>query len=81
MPSTIEAPAVTGAAPCHCATAGSDFGIAQLRVRGFRSIVDLTYVPGRLGALVEEAPAQLPQPLLETIVSLARGGETKGETR
>jgi len=82
MPSTIEAPAVTGNASCHGAPAGSDVRvIAELRVRGFRSIVDLTYVSGRLCALVEEARAQLPQPLLETVVSLARSGETDGETR
>lgn len=58
MPSTIEAPAVTGDAPRNDAPAGPDFrGIAELRVRGFRSIVDLTYVPGRLCALVGEARA------------------------
>lgn len=58
MPSTIEAPAVTINASCHGAPAGSDVrGIAELRVRGFRSIVELTYVPGRLCALVGEARA------------------------
>lgn len=58
MPSTIEVPAVTGDAPCDGAPPRSAVrGIAELRVRGFRSIVDLTYVPGRLCALVGEARA------------------------
>ena len=57
MHSTIEAPAATGDAPCDDGP-GPDFrGITKLRVRGFRSIVDLTYVPGRLCALVGEARA------------------------
>ena len=47
-----------GDVPGNRALAGSNVrGIAELRVRGFRSIVDLTYVPGRLSALVGEARA------------------------
>ena len=58
MPSTIEAGAVTGEARNDGAPLRSGVrGIAKLRVRGFRSIVDLTYVPGQLCALVGEARA------------------------
>jgi hypothetical protein len=58
MPSTIEAPVVTGNAPRDGAPPPADVrGIAELRVRGFRSIVDLTYAPGLLCALVGEARA------------------------
>lgn len=58
MPSTIETPVVSGDAPCDGARPRPDVrGIAELRVRGFRSIVDLTYAPGPLCALVGEARA------------------------